>query len=223
MKRIKKSDRDKQWAEPRRDAKKQVTAEHHLIISEGTETEPNYFDEFAKEINKKFPDKIKVIPKGKGKGTTDLLQDAINEVNNSEITPKHVWIVYDKDDYSDDSFDRVKYECDKLNRRNFNIRYHAIWNLPNFEYWILLNFVKYESKLNKDTCLKKVREFFESKQLGVYNKNNVDNYQKLLPYLEQGIKNSKEISENYDEFLPPSKRNPSTEVYKIFEYLREYI
>ena len=83
MKRIKKSDRDKQWAEPRRDAKKQVTAEHHLIISEGTETEPNYFDEFAKEINKKFPDKIKVIPKGKGKGTTDLLQDAINEVNNS--------------------------------------------------------------------------------------------------------------------------------------------
>ena len=47
----KKSDRNKAWMQPRRDKAKKLQPEYHLIVTEGTDTEPAYFgairDEFA--------------------------------------------------------------------------------------------------------------------------------------------------------------------------------
>ena len=39
----KKSDLDKNWMKTRRDAHKKIQPEYHLIITEGTDTEPAYF------------------------------------------------------------------------------------------------------------------------------------------------------------------------------------
>ena len=39
----KKSDLDKSWIKPRRDSHKKIQPEYHLIITEGTDTEPAYF------------------------------------------------------------------------------------------------------------------------------------------------------------------------------------
>ena len=48
---------------------KKLAPPNYLIICEGKETEPNYFNGFKKQINEKFGDRISVIPAIKVKGT----------------------------------------------------------------------------------------------------------------------------------------------------------
>ena len=43
LKPLKKSDLDKIWMKARRDKPKKIQPEYHLIITEGTDTEPAYF------------------------------------------------------------------------------------------------------------------------------------------------------------------------------------
>ena len=50
----KKSDLDKTWMKARRDKPKKIQPEYHLIITEGTDTEPAYFEAMKEVINRKF-------------------------------------------------------------------------------------------------------------------------------------------------------------------------
>ena len=47
----KKSDLDKTWMKARRDKPKKIQPEYHLIITEGTDTEPAYFEAMKEVIN----------------------------------------------------------------------------------------------------------------------------------------------------------------------------
>ena len=47
----KKSDLDKSWMKPRMDRQKKIQPEYHLIITEGTSTEPAYFGAMKEIIN----------------------------------------------------------------------------------------------------------------------------------------------------------------------------
>ena len=52
LKPVKKSDRGKSWMQPRRDSKRTIQPEYHLIITEGTKTEPLYFEALKERIIK---------------------------------------------------------------------------------------------------------------------------------------------------------------------------
>ena len=56
----KKSDLDKTWMKARRDKPKKIQPEYHLIITEGTDTEPAYFEAMKEVINRTYPDKIQL-------------------------------------------------------------------------------------------------------------------------------------------------------------------
>ena len=47
----KKSDLGKSWMQPRRNKPKKIQPEYHLIVTEGTNTEPEYFRAMAKIIS----------------------------------------------------------------------------------------------------------------------------------------------------------------------------
>jgi hypothetical protein len=51
MKPPKKSDLDKNWMKKRRDKAIRIQPEYHLIVTEGTETEPQYFSAIRDVIN----------------------------------------------------------------------------------------------------------------------------------------------------------------------------
>ena len=51
LKPVKKSDQNKGWMQPRRDRHKMIQPEYQLIVTEGTETEPPYFNAMADIIN----------------------------------------------------------------------------------------------------------------------------------------------------------------------------
>lgn len=47
----KKSDMNKAWKRSRRDRAKLISPEYHLIVTEGTKTEPQYFNSISNVIN----------------------------------------------------------------------------------------------------------------------------------------------------------------------------
>ncbi len=56
----KKSDLDKEWMSKRYERKKKIQPEYHLIITEGTKTEPNYFKSM-KDLIKSIPEKLLLL------------------------------------------------------------------------------------------------------------------------------------------------------------------
>lgn len=74
----KKSDLDKNWMKARRDKPKKIQPEYHLIITEGTDTEPAYFGAMRDIINSTYSDRIQLGVHGAGDNTLSLFQKAKN-------------------------------------------------------------------------------------------------------------------------------------------------
>ena len=98
LKPIKKSDRDRSWCARKRETV-QIQPEFHLIVTEGTKTEPQYFRSIQQVINQNHRGRIQLEIHGEGDNTLGLLEKAKQRVRSSGITYKHVWIVYDTDDF----------------------------------------------------------------------------------------------------------------------------
>lgn len=99
-----------------------------LKVCEGENTEPSYFNQFRLSS-------AKVKSVGEGYNTISLVNRAV------ELSQQHnfdqVWCVLDKDDSSDNDFNKA-IQIAKIN--NFEIAY------PNqaFEYWLILNFIDHQ-------------------------------------------------------------------------------
>ena len=102
LKPVKKSDLGKTWMNPRKGKRILIQPEYHLIVTEGTKTEPNYFKALQDNIHEKYKNRIRLEIHGEGNNTISLFDRAIQIVRNSGITYKHVWIVYDVDDFPAD-------------------------------------------------------------------------------------------------------------------------
>ena len=96
---LKKSDMGKSWMKPRREFRQIISPEYHLIVTEGTETEPQYFQAIKKTIDAEYRNRIHLDITGKGNNTVSLFNRAVKDVAHSSNIYKHVWLVYDADDF----------------------------------------------------------------------------------------------------------------------------
>lgn len=218
---IKKSDEDKNWISKRKDRAIKSKLEYHLIVCEGTKTEPNYFNATKNKISKDNREKISIKVIGKGRGTISLLEEAIKEVKKSLNYISNVWLVYDRDEFTEESFNEVVQKCKELNKVSSTI-YHPIWSNECIEIWFLLHFIKIKSSIGRKECIKKLNEIFKKNNLGKYLKNDEGLYDKLRPYLNDAIANAKWLENQYIDKIP-SKMNPCTKVYELIELLNKYI
>lgn len=218
---IKKSDDGKEWLTRRRSRNIKSKLEYHLIICEGTKTEPNYFKALRAKIVGKNREKIVIEIMGKSRGTTNLLEEAIKEVRKSFNYISNVWLVYDKDEFTNDSFNMVVEKCNELNKQNETI-YNPIWSNECIETWILLHFNRFDTPISRKDCIKKIDQIFKSNNLGKYQKNDESLYEKLSPYLNNAIENAKWLESRYDNTVFPSQMNPCTKIYRLVELLRKY-
>ena len=105
-----------------------------LIVCEGTKTEPNYFEKAIQDINTNIEDKYKLKVKvvGKGVSTKSLvkatdLQIKIDKYSNSVIPYEKIFVVFDKDSFSDDDFDDTIKMCEDNG-------YIPLWSNQAIEY-----------------------------------------------------------------------------------------
>lgn len=217
---IKKSDANKVWMKERRDGRRMIAPEYHLIVTEGTKTEPNYFEKMKEEINQRYRDRIDVSVEGIGQGsnTLTLLEKAQEIVSESATAYKHVWLVYDKDDFPKDDFDNTYYKCKSLSDQDDSIAYHALWSNECIEYWFILHFELLQAAVSRKDYYPKLTEYLGSK----YEKNRTDIYSLLKPNLEIAIRNASKVAKKNKD-LPPSQCMPGTAVYEIFEKLMPYL
>ena len=198
---------------------KKLAPANYLIVCEGIQTEPNYFKGLKKKINDKYGNKVDVlIPeidiKGTGRNTTDLVNYTNKFVNYANKKYGQVWVVFDKDDYSDEQFDKATKTCD----------YNVAWSNPNFELWLLVHLKRVDRYISKDKILAELNKEFQKNGLGEYRKNDDKIFDKVTSNgkINTAITNC-EYMENLNKEEQASQRNPMTKVYKIVEGLKEYL
>ena len=192
---------------------------NYLIVCEGKKTEPNYFNGLKKQINKEYGNKVDVlIPsigvKGTGMNTTSLVKYTQKTVNHANKIYGQVWVVFDKDDYSNEQFESAIANCD----------YNVCWSNPNFELWLLSHFKKVSRYISKENVLVELKKEFLKNGLGDYSKNDPSIFEKVTKKekIHTAIENCKQMEE-LNKNAQASERNPTTKVYKIVDGLKEYL
>lgn len=216
----KKSDLNKDWMKKRRDYPKKIQPEYHLIVTEGTNTEPNYFKEMQRKINMHYPHRVHLEVHGEGRNTVYLLNKAKAYVEENPNRYKHIWIVYDTDDFPPERVNKVNELCGQYS--NEDHQYHAIWSNQCIELWFLLHFSFVQSDMYRKDYFEKLSECFVRMNVGNYTKNRTDVFSLLYPMMDYAIENAERLNK-INEGKLPSDSKPGTMVFQLVEKMRPYM
>lgn len=216
----KKSDLEKGWMKPRRDRIIRIQPEYHLIITEGTETEPAYFEAIKKHVNQHYPGRIQMDIHGEGENTVSLFEKARQLVQSSANVYKHVWIVFDTDDFPSANINRTVALCEA--ETNSETHYHALWSNQCIELWFLLHFSFFHSDIHRREYWPKLTKKLMVLGKGKYVKNRSDMFDILRPYLAQAISNAEHLAQ-YNDGKTPAESAPGTRVHEFLKMLIPYI
>ncbi len=216
----KKSDRSKGWMKKRLDREIKIQPEYHLIVTEGTDTEPQYFETIKNIINQQYHEKIQLDIYGGGDNTLSLFMKAKKRVNENLNGYKHVWIVYDTDDFPVEHINHTVELCSQ--NTTAEIQYHAIWSNQCIELWFLLHFSYFQSDIHRKEYWPKLTVCLDNIGKGEYTKGREDMYDILRPYMDQAIKYAKKLEE-INTGKSPANSAPGTKVYELIEKLKPYL
>ena len=142
-------------------------------------------------------------------------------VQNNGIVFKHVWIVYDTDDFPAENIDMVAQRCEEYSTQGETI-YHAVWSNQCVELWYLLHFMYMDTDIDRSRYWPKLSDCLKNMGAGSYEKNRPDMYEVLRPYMDIAIANAKRLDKQ-NEGRKPSESAPGTKVYELVEMLRPYL
>jgi hypothetical protein len=210
------------WDSGRKSApSRHINPERHLIVTEGTKTEPLYFEAIRKRINDQYHGAwITVEILGAGMNTLSLMELAMSSASNNINIYSHVWLVYDKDSFSANNFNAVALFC--KNHSEVETEYHAIWSNESFELWYLLHFQYLQSALRRDMYTKKLTVHLRERNKGRYTKSRPDMFQILESRIDTAINNASKL-EVANSGKTPDDSNPGTMMHKLIMHLKPYM
>ncbi len=220
LKPTKKSDRGKDWAKPRTGGNIRMQPEYHLLVTGGAKTEPAYFGAMRDCINKNFSNRINLQVTGAGRSPIELFNKTTRAMAREANVYKHIWIIYDTDEFTRENIDGVVQLCKEFS--NEETLYHAIWSNQCIELWFLLHFNYMDSDLHREEYWPKLTDYLKHIGAGSYMKNRQDMFEILKPNIDTAIRNAKRLTKTHDGDLP-SQSAPDTRVYELVEKLRPYI
>lgn len=190
----------------------------YLIICEGEKTEPNYFESLKNDLPKGVLDvcDFKII--GTGHNTVSLVRKAKTLRKNWKAETNRIidkmWVVFDKDSFSEHSFNTAIQSC-----ISNNPEIDCAWSNEAFELWYLLHFHYYNTGISRKQYQDLIEENFKSKGLinYKYKKNSTEMYSLLETYgnRQTAIKHAVKLESLYAGQQNYSSQNPCTMVYKI--------
>ena len=195
-----------------------------LIVCEGKNTEPSYFRQF-----KLTSATIKAI--GDGFNTISLVKEAIKHSKkkvNGNLMYDKVWCVFDKDDFSDNDFNRaIKFaEKNKLG---------VAYSNQAFEYWLILHFEDHQGGgMNRDEYDQTINEYINplgANYDGEGSKIITEDFFEILdgidtktnrPRIELAISRAKT---NYNQLThaSPATEESATTVFRLAEEILKFI
>lgn len=201
---------DKKLYYKRMKSKERSFAKAILIVCEGTETEPNYFNSFKVKS-------ARVVAFGCAMNTISLVEHAkkiYDDAKKQKEIFDDVWCVFDKDDFGAGNFNDAIAKSAKFN-------FNATYSNESFELWFLLHFFYHNTAVPRKDYVSRLGNKLEELYGSRYEKSDETLYEKLLPYQNDAIRNSKKLLSNYPAYNP-SNNNPSTNVHLLVEELNKF-
>lgn len=190
----------------------------YLIVCEGKKTEPNYFKSLKNDLPKGVLDVCDFKIVGTGHNTISLVNNAMTLRNKwqsqTNRTVDKLWIVFDRDSFSDQSFNSAIQTC-IANNPNVD----CAWTNEAFELWYLLHFHYYNTGIKRKQYQQLIEQNFKKKGLidYTYKKNSTEMYSLLKTYasVKDAINNAINLEKIYVGQKNYSTQNPCTMVYKL--------
>ncbi|SFD79486.1 RloB-like protein [Chitinophaga sp. CF118] len=182
-----------------------------LIICEGQNTEPDYFNGF-----KLGSAQVEAV--GTGFNTVSLVNKAIDikkKYSNKGRKFDQHWVVFDKDDFSAEDFNNAILIAVA---NGFKVAYSN----QCFEYWFLLHFSAHEGHINRkrfEQLLNQHLGFAYSKDAGISSQM----FNALLNTQETAIANADRIYHSFEKPHNPAIEESSTTVFQLVNELNKYL
>jgi hypothetical protein len=201
---------------------RKVYSKRFLIVCEGLNTEPCYFQSFPVQTAE-----IKAF--GLGRSKTSLVESVIAFVKEETHDPdRDVWIVFDMDfnHLKDPSLQRNDFnEAIRLAKKN---GFHIAYSNDSFELWFLLHYQLLESALTRVEYYERISQLwglsYERDGKGVKFCRSV--YQRLLedPNSSQAsaIRHAERLHQHQTN-SHPAEQNPCTTVYQLVKELNKFL
>ena len=207
----------------KRGSRKRQVKKVILIVTEGSQTEPKYFNHFR---TRNTNIDIRVVGSRSSSGETDymsLIRKAQEYQKKNQLSSSNgdsVWVVADGDvNFNNPNPAEARnQQLGKARKAAERSDIQIALSNPCFEYWYLLHF-RYTTKYLRDyvATKKELTPFLPN-----YEKAD-DVYAQLAPLLEQAIQNAKQAEtyhcKNNAETPFGIEVNPFTEVYRLIEEL----
>lgn len=190
-----------------------------LIVCEGENTEPSYFNQFRITS-------AKVKSVGVGYNTVSLVNRAIELAQQGNY--EKVWCVFDKDDFKADDFNAA---IQIAETNNFKVAYSN----QAFEYWLILHFNDHiGGGMHRDSYNEKINELLKPYKVSYDGKGSKmisENFFELLDGIDSKTKSKRvelavvRAERNYNQFdhTNPAKEESSTTVFKLVRELLKYL
>lgn len=194
----------------RRISSTRIVKQSFLIVCEGENTEPDYFNAFRLTSAN-----VKAV--GQGINTVRLVQKAISikeEEKRKGNRFDQYWVVFDKDDFPNNDFNNTIVLAQK---NGFRVAYSN----QAFELWFLLHFCLIQGPMHRNLYEEKLNtylNFVYSKVKGM----GTQMYNVLQVKQAEAIKNATTILQNV-EGISPAQAESSTTVHLLVEELNKYL
>lgn len=195
-----------------------------LIVCEGKNTEPSYFEQFKLTLAT-----IKTV--GKGYNTVSLVKQAIKLKKKGNYTK--VWCVFDADPKPNNPKQAQNFNnAIKMAKAN---KFGVAYSNQAFEYWLLLHFEDHQGgSLNRDDYEGKINYYinpFGVNYDGKGNKIVTEEFFELLMSIDEKTKMERvdlainRAERNYKQWNHhnPAKEESSTKVFELVRELQSYM
>ena len=173
--------------------------ESFIIFCEG-ETEVGYFSSFEKRARLTS-----------GGNALKVVENAVAYKNASEKKYDHYWIVFDKDETTDNQFARAI----QLAEAN---DIHAAWSNQSFECWIILHYREFRHACHRNEYEVLLKQYIPG--YNVREKGEEQGRQLHLltaPLLPGAIERAKNGYASFDKDQPAAQKQTSTLIYELVE------
>jgi hypothetical protein len=189
-----------------------------LIVCEGVNTEPSYFRQFRLTSGR-------IVALGAGCETIRVVEKAVEEQKKGKYD--QTWVVFDKDDFSDQDFNAA---IEKAKQLNFGVAYSN----QAFEYWLILHFEDHQGGgMHRDQYHEKLNEHLVNFGLFYDGKGSKNVTQKIfdlmlandrqagISRIKLAVDRARRIFDFYDH-RSPAQEESSTAVFLLVEEILKY-
>lgn len=219
------SPRERQQRQLERKKKgKRADCERILIVSEGSKTEPLYFDEIRVELRLPAAN-IAVVPGALGTEPIQVVQYAKDLFENGDlhkgIEPRvfdRVYAVFDRDDHGT-YFDalRLAQSLNKTLKNDYKhgVVFEAVASVPSFELWLLLHYEDIRAPIDRYEVMRRLRIHIPG-----YDKGAGQAFAVTRKRLDDAKQRADDLATRFDAFSAPEPYTDVVALVKLLTALR---